>query len=241
VLGDHRRKNLASSVLARSLRRLSDDYRSRWGHHVVAVETFVDPERHVGTCYLVSGFSAAGETNGFGRSGSRKGGRYLRHGNPKLYLARPLRTDAYAILAGDFDHPLLEGSDHVADLNALDFDGSGGLLCALEDMTDHRKPRGVRHRLSSILAIATAAVLAGSKSMVAIGEYAADLPQEVLARLGAKYHPDLGRYIAPSDETFRRVLKDNAAPRGALTYPPRSGEGLEVKSLGPMADLDSKE
>jgi len=209
VLGDHRRKNLASAVLARSLRRLSDDYRSRWGHPVVAVETFVDPERHVGTCYLVSGFSAAGETSGFGRSGSRKGGRYLRHGNPKLYLARPLRSDAYAILAGDFDHPLLEGSDHVIDLNALDFDGSGGLLGALEEMTDHRKRRGVRHPLSSILAIATAAALAGSKSMVAIGEYAADLPQEVLRRLGAKYHPDLGRYIAPSDETFRRVLKDH--------------------------------
>jgi hypothetical protein len=32
-----------------------------------------------------------------------------------------------------------------------------------------------------------------------------------------------------------------SAPRGALTYPPRSGEGLEVISLGSMADLDSKE
>ena len=31
------------------------------------------------------------------------------------------------------------------------------------------------------------------------------------------------------------------APRGALTYPPRSGEGLEVSSLGPMVDPDSKE
>jgi len=32
-----------------------------------------------------------------------------------------------------------------------------------------------------------------------------------------------------------------SAPRGALTYPPHSGEGLEVISLGSMADLDSKE
>ena len=44
----------------------------------------------------------------------------------------------------------------------------------------------------------------------------------------------------------RRVAKDRvissvAAPRGALAYPPRSGEGLEVLCLGPMADLDSKE
>jgi len=209
VLGDHRRKNLASAVLARSLRRLSGDYLTRWGHRVVVVETFVDPARHLGTCYLASGFSAVGETSGFGRSGSRRGGRYLRHGNPKLYLAKALRADAYAVLAGDFDHSVLEGGHHVIDLNALDFEGEGGLLCALVEMTDHRKPRGVRHSLSSILAIATAAALAGSKSMVAIGEYAADLPQEVLARLGAKYHPDLGRYIAPHGETFRRVLKDH--------------------------------
>ena len=32
-----------------------------------------------------------------------------------------------------------------------------------------------------------------------------------------------------------------SAPRGALTYPPWSGEGLEVISLGPMAHLESKE
>jgi hypothetical protein len=38
-----------------------------------------------------------------------------------------------------------------------------------------------------------------------------------------------------------RVISTVAAPRGALTYPPWSGEGLEVLSLGPMADLDSKE
>jgi hypothetical protein len=39
----------------------------------------------------------------------------------------------------------------------------------------------------------------------------------------------------------RLVFKGHPAPRGALTYPPRSGEGLEVTSLGSMADLDSKD
>jgi len=37
------------------------------------------------------------------------------------------------------------------------------------------------------------------------------------------------------------VLNIASAPRGALTYPPRSGEGLEVISLGPMVHLASKE
>ena len=37
------------------------------------------------------------------------------------------------------------------------------------------------------------------------------------------------------------VLNVASAPRGALTYPLRSGEGLEVISLGPMVYLASKE
>jgi len=37
------------------------------------------------------------------------------------------------------------------------------------------------------------------------------------------------------------VLNIASAPRGALTYPPHSGEGLEVVSLGPMVYLASKE
>lgn len=49
VLPLGRRHNLASAVLARTLRRLSDDYRSRWGHAVLVVETFVDPARHRGS------------------------------------------------------------------------------------------------------------------------------------------------------------------------------------------------
>ncbi len=40
-----------------------------------------------------------------------------------------------------------------------------------------------------------------------------------------------------SDEDFAHL----SAPRGALTYPLRSREGLEVISLGPMAYLASKE
>ncbi len=38
-----------------------------------------------------------------------------------------------------------------------------------------------------------------------------------------------------------QVMEYLPAPRGALTYPLHSGEGLEVTSLGPMAYLASKE
>ena len=204
VLPGGRRHNLASAVLARTLRRLSGDYGSRWGHPVFVVETFVDPARHLGTCYKASGFELLGETLGYGRSA----GRYVHHGRRKLVFARLLRRDARQILRAGFDHPALRGGTSMIDLDALDFDGTDGLLVRLRQIPDHRKKRGIRHPLASILAIATAATLAGARSLIAIAEYANDLPQEVLARLGAKYHPLLKAYIAPSEDTFYRALPE---------------------------------
>ena len=147
------RPNLASNVLSKALRRLSGDFEARSGHPVVMVETFVDPARHHGACYAAGGFTALGRTLGDGRSG----GRYHHHGNPKLVFGRLLRRDARRILTARFDHPALTKGMTVIDLNALDFEGERGLLGALEAVVDHRKRRGVRHSLASILAMATAA------------------------------------------------------------------------------------
>jgi hypothetical protein len=47
----------------------------------------------------------------------------------------------------------------------------------------------VRHSIGSILALA-AAVVAGSQSITAIGEWAADAPQSVLAALGTRFDLD---------------------------------------------------
>ena len=60
VLPAGRRPNLASAVLARVLRRLSDDYLAVYGHRVLMVETFTDPSRHTGACYAAANFRPAG-------------------------------------------------------------------------------------------------------------------------------------------------------------------------------------
>jgi DDE_Tnp_1-associated len=62
----------------------------------------------------------------------------------------------------------------------------GRLLELLSLVPDPRCRRGVRHTIASILAIAAAAVLAGCTSVLAIGEWAAEAPQELLAPLGAR-------------------------------------------------------
>ncbi len=75
-----------------------------------------------------------------------------------------------------------------------------GVLAALEEVTDPRRRRGVRHRCAAVLAIAVCAVLAGARSYLGIAEWAGDLTPVVRRGLG------LGRR-APCESTIRRVLQ----------------------------------
>jgi predicted transposase YbfD/YdcC len=93
------------------------------------------------------------------------------------------------------------------DLNRLDLDSPAGLLARLEAVPDPRSPRGVRHRLAVILALATLATLRGATSLVAIGEVAAELPEEALRGLSCRISPSTKRCIAPEESTIRRTLK----------------------------------
>ena len=73
------------------------------------------------------------------------------------------------------------------------------LLDLLAQVPDPRKRRGRRHALAGLLAVGIAAVIAGSRSFAAIGQWAADAGEDVLAVLGA------GR--GPAEEsTFRRAF-----------------------------------
>jgi hypothetical protein len=77
---------------------------------------------------------------------------------------------------------------HPDDLPPAVTDGPGQLGDLREHLIgvpDPRARRGVRHTFMSILLVAAAAVLAGARSFIAIGEWAGDAPQHVLKTLGA--------------------------------------------------------
>ncbi|WP_202129912.1 transposase family protein [Rathayibacter iranicus] len=62
----------------------------------------------------------------------------------------------------------------------------------LSTVPDPRRRRGVRHQIDAILAVGIAAVLAGSRSFIAIGKWAGDASTATLAdtsvsRLGADH------------------------------------------------------
>jgi predicted transposase YbfD/YdcC len=170
---------------------------------VLLVETFVDPSRHVGTCYAASSFVRIGQTAGYGR----RSGRYVEHGQVKDVYVKTLHRRSVEVLAGPFDHPLLSANPRscVTSINFNTADLSS-LLDVLGTITDPRQARGVRHVFASTLALCACATLAGNKSLLAISEFASAAPQEILARVGARVSPTTGRRVPPSYATIRRAL-----------------------------------
>ncbi|MEN8132758.1 MAG: IS4 family transposase [Pseudomonadota bacterium] len=62
--------NLASQVLGMSLRRVANDFESRYGYRPWLVESFVDQSCYRGTCYQASNWIEVGQTSGRGRQDS---------------------------------------------------------------------------------------------------------------------------------------------------------------------------
>jgi predicted transposase YbfD/YdcC len=86
---------------------------------------------------------------------------------------------------------------------------ASSLVMRLLQVPDRRKRRGRRHELVVVLVLAACATLVvGNNSVAAIWQWSAGASQEVLKRIGARCDPLRGRYLVPSERTFRRVLSD---------------------------------
>jgi hypothetical protein len=82
-------------------------------------------------------------------------------------------------------------------------DGQESLVAALSEVSDPRDARGIRHRLPTVVGLALAAVLAGSVSVYAIGQWIAGCSQKTLRVFGARVDPVTGRYVGPDEKTVR--------------------------------------
>jgi predicted transposase YbfD/YdcC len=81
--------------------------------------------------------------------------------------------------------------------------GQESLVAALSEVPDPRDARGIRHQLPTVLGLALAAVLAGSVSVYAIGQWIAGCSQKTLRAFGARVDPTTGRYAGPDEKTVR--------------------------------------
>lgn len=198
ILPGHHVKNLASVIIALCLKRLADDWMEFFGHKIVLVETFVDPGLFSGTVYKASNWLFIGRTRGFAR---QKNGYTNEVGTSKLIFVKPLRKDARRILSRNFlenEYKLAGGKMMIRaqQMRSLpDF---------FKSIPDPRRPQGKRHRLPTVLAIASGAVLCGMRGYKAISDWANSLGQKARARFGCRF--ENGRYIVPSESIIRDVL-----------------------------------
>ena len=95
-------------------------------------------------------------------------------------------------------HAAGNGGNEDADISSL--------LGMLASVTDPRSPQGIQHALQFILAVCVVAMLAGAKNYREIAGQAADMPQPLLKKLGAKWNWFRLSCKHPSESTIRNVL-----------------------------------
>lgn len=194
--------NLASYVLARNLKRLSQDWQTIYNHPIYLAETFVDPRSFKGTCYKAQGWEFLGYTRGFAKCAYR----YYSHNQPKMVFVRLVLPDGKRKLS----EPYLETRNTPKEVKPmrLSLKDAESLKERLSQIPDPRLSRGKRHRKLSVMTLSLCALLCSATSFAAIAEWAKSCSQNMLKRLGCRLNPKTGIYEPPSEPTIRRFLQD---------------------------------
>lgn len=196
--------NLASHILSLCTRRVAEDWQKAYGHPVVALETFVDPQRFQGTCYRAAGWEPLGLTAGCRRI---RRDFYDDSGSPKQLFVKLLRRDAAELLcASELPVAWQKYERELLARSPVKTEHSRSLWEAFAQIDDFREVRGLRHPLASVLACAACAVLAGAEGLAQIAEIVAELEQRQLRALRCYRRRATARYEPPSESTLRRAL-----------------------------------
>ena len=198
ILPGWHRRNLGSKTLSLCQKRLPEDWRTRFGHPLVLIETFVDPQRFQGTVYRAANWVYLGQSLGYRRVRGGYSGTPLA---PKKVFVKALQVDARVILA----QPVLPPSYHIgAPTMRLQADHMRSLPECFVDIPDPRQAQGRRHRLAVVLAIAAGATLCGMRGYQAMAGWARSLGPQARERFGCRRKN--GGYVVPSESIIRAVL-----------------------------------
>ena len=204
LLPDRTFPNLGTRALRRVLARLSSDWQMAYAHPVLVVETFVDPDQFCGTVYTANGWEELGKTDGSGR---HQRDYYVRHDKPKRLFVRQLCRNARRSLQAEHLKPALavveakagpKSRHRVKEIKPI--------VDYLKQVPEYRK-RVESYPLWSLLAIYLLAVLCGApRGSKDLAKFARKLSQAQRRALGIR--PRHGRYPAPSQPTFWRMLEE---------------------------------
>jgi predicted transposase YbfD/YdcC len=204
LLPDKTVPNLGTRALRLVLARLSSDWLATYGHPVLVVETFVDPEQFCGTVYTAQGWEELGKTDGSGR---HQRDYYVRHDKPKRLFVQELCRNARRSLQAEQLKPALAMVEAKAGRRSRHrVTEIKSIVDYLKEAPEYRARVGF-YPLWSLLAIYLLAVLCeaprGSKDLA---KFARKLSQAQRRALGIRKHR--GRYPAPSQPTFWRLLQE---------------------------------
>lgn len=203
LLPDKTFPNLGTRVLRLVLERLSGDWQAQYGHPVLMVETFVDPEQFCGTVFSAQGWVELGQTDGWGRC---RRDYYVKHDKPKRLFVRELSRQARRSLQAEHLKPALavveskvlpRPRQRVKEITSI--------VEAFQGVPDFRA-RVESFPIWSLLSIVLLAVLCGApRGSKDLANFARGLSQAQRRALGIRRNPK-GCYPSPSQSTFSRCL-----------------------------------
>lgn len=203
LLPDRAVPNLGSRILRLTLDRLSQDWQAHYGHPILAVETFVDPEQFCGTVYRANGWIELGQTDGWGRC---RRDYYVKHDKPKRLFVRPLARNATRSLQAEHLKPALAMVEQRIPPRCTQ------RAKEIRSILDHFKELPeYRGRIESypLFSLATIILLAmlceAPRGQTDLEKFARGLSQAQRRALGIRRNPQ-GQYPAPSQSTFSRFL-----------------------------------
>lgn len=202
--------NLGSRILRLTLDRLSQDWQTHYGHPVLVVETFVDPEKFQGTVYTAHGWTELGQTDGWGRHARDY---YVRHDQPKRLFVRALVRGACRSLQAEQLKPDLALVEAKVPVRCTQ------RASQIQSIVDHFKElpeyrdRIESYPLFSLATLVLLAMLCGApRGQKDLEKFAAGLSRGQRRALGIRRNPQ-GKYPAPSQSTFSRFFCGLGAER----------------------------
>jgi len=196
--------NLASRVMRLNLRCLSADWRTRWGHELLAAESFVDGQLFRGTSYAASGWIQLGQTEGWGR---HRQDFYVRHDRPKQLWVRELRDGARALLCAQVLPPEWAAQENeVVPRCAYSVKKLARMMDYFRRVKDWRGTIK-RYPCSSLLAVVLCAALCGvTRGQRDLAAFGRGLTQAQRRALRFRKDRRTGKYPAPCETMYFRLL-----------------------------------
>jgi hypothetical protein len=196
--------NLGTKALRLVLDRLSDDWQARYGHPVLVVETFVDPDQFCGTVYTANGWEELGQTDGWGR---QRRDYYVKHDKPKRLFVRELCQNACRSLQAEHlkaDLAIVEAKVPVR--CALRCKEIESITQRFKQVPEYRSRYG-SYPLWSLLTIVLLAVLCEApRGQKDLQKFARGFSQAQRRALGIRRNRK-GKYPAPHQSTFCRFFQ----------------------------------